>query len=155
MYPGRWNRKGQRVVYTSLSLSTAVLETLAHSDKTEVPDNFVKMEIEISFPPLSEKPITELGSRLRRTSTTYWQHFIRVHQSIASAQADINDYNYRRHRFEIARLIPSVIVPEFNVVLNPASRFFQGLVKLMSVEPFEFDPRLFPEVASKSSAGTS
>ena len=47
-----------------------------------------------------------------------------------------------------SRFIQSVIVPELNVVLNPAAKVFRGLVKIVSVEPFEFDPRLFPENAS-------
>ncbi|MBV9223793.1 MAG: RES domain-containing protein [Acidobacteriaceae bacterium] len=75
MYPGRWNCKGQRVVYTSLSLSTAVLETLAHTDKTEIPDNLVKMEIEISFPP--SIIATELGSPPNSPAQN-WQRFISV-----------------------------------------------------------------------------
>jgi RES domain-containing protein len=154
MFPGRWNHKGQRVIYTSLSLSTAVLETLAHLDKTEIPDNYVKMEIEISFPPPSEETAASSRLHLRKTSTTPWQRFMSVHQSIAAAQADLDTYKIHRERFEIARLIPSVIVPEYNVVLNPASKFFQRLVKLVSVEPFEFDPRLFPERASKGTSET-
>ena len=151
MYPGRWNCKGQRVVYTSLSLSTAVLETLAHTDKTEIPDNLVKMEIEISFPP--SIIATELGSP-PNAPTQNWQRFISVRQSIAAAKAHPDIYNY--DHLELARLIPSIIVPEYNVVLNPASGNFQHLVRLVSVEPFEFDPRLFPENATfKRSTGIS
>jgi RES domain-containing protein len=132
MYPGRWNRKGQCVVYTSLSLSTAVLETLALIDKTEIPDNLVKMEIEISIP--SEIPVNmELNlPPLPKSSNVH--SLISVRQSIAAAKADPDMYNYGR--FELGRCIPSVIVPEFNVVLNPAAKIFQRFVKLVSVVPF-------------------
>jgi len=41
--------------------------------------------------------------------------------------------------------VPSVIVPVWNVVLYPQARGFRDQVSLQSVEPFEFDPRLFPE----------
>ena len=141
MYPGRWNRQGQRVVYASLNLSTAVLETLAHTDKTEIPDNLVKMEIEINLP-------------FSSASTTEWQRFVSIRRSIAAAKTDPGIYSYSN--LEIARLIPSVIIPEFNVVLNPVSKAFQSLVKIVSIEPFKFDPRLFPESAiSKSIAEKS
>ena len=79
---------------------------------------------------------------------------IKLYQSLAIAKADPNIHSYARP--ELARLIPSVIVPEFNMLLNPASKFFRHLVKLVSIEPFEFDPRLFPEGASfRGVAGTS
>jgi hypothetical protein len=41
--------------------------------------------------------------------------------------------------------IPSVIVPVWNVVLYPEGVGFWEHVSLISLEPFEFDPRLFPE----------
>jgi hypothetical protein len=41
--------------------------------------------------------------------------------------------------------LPSVIVPEWNVVLFPEHPDFWKRVKLISIEPFEYDPRLFPE----------
>ncbi len=112
MYSGRWNCKGQRIIYTSLSLSTAILETLAHLDKTDIPDDFVKMEIEVT-------------SLSHATSTPGWPPFITFHRSITAAKADPNIHNYGRS--ELARLIPSVIVPEYNVMLNPASKFFDIL----------------------------
>lgn len=44
--------------------------------------------------------------------------------------------------------VPSVIVPAWNVVLYPQGAGFWDHVSLESVDPFEFDPRLFPEDAS-------
>jgi hypothetical protein len=49
------------------------------------------------------------------------------------------------HPFAIA--IPSVVVPVWNVVLYPTASGFRDHVLLESVEPFEFDPRLFPDDA--------
>jgi hypothetical protein len=44
----------------------------------------------------------------------------------------------------IAFIVPSVIVPEYNVVLYPRSANFEPeLVRIESVEPFQFDPRMF------------
>jgi hypothetical protein len=41
--------------------------------------------------------------------------------------------------------LPSVIVPAWNVVLYPEGTGFWDHVSLETVEPFEFDPRLFPD----------
>lgn len=45
--------------------------------------------------------------------------------------------------------VPSVIVPVWNVVLYPQATGFWDHVSLESVDAFEFDPRLFPEDATK------
>jgi hypothetical protein len=47
--------------------------------------------------------------------------------------------------FPLAMAVASVIVPEWNVVLYPNHYRFWDRVKLVSVAPFAFDPRLFPE----------
>jgi hypothetical protein len=44
----------------------------------------------------------------------------------------------------IALVTPSVIVPEYNVVLYPRPENFEPeFVRIESVEPFDFDPRMF------------
>ena len=44
----------------------------------------------------------------------------------------------------IAFIVPSVIVPEYNVVLYPRPENFEPeFVRIESVEPFEFDARMF------------
>jgi hypothetical protein len=48
----------------------------------------------------------------------------------------------------IAMAVPSVIVPVWNVVLYPDAPGFWERVSLASVEPVEFDPRLFPSDAT-------
>ena len=45
MYPGRWNERGQAVIYASEHYSTALLETLARTG--EMPRNLHYVEIEI------------------------------------------------------------------------------------------------------------
>jgi hypothetical protein len=49
----------------------------------------------------------------------------------------------------IAFVVPSVIVPEYNVVLYPRAEDFEPeLVRIESVEPFEFDARMFAELTA-------
>ena len=47
-YGGRWNHIGVAVVYTSQSLSLAVLEYLVNLPITDLPDDLVSVQIEIS-----------------------------------------------------------------------------------------------------------
>jgi hypothetical protein len=47
----------------------------------------------------------------------------------------------------IAFMVPSVIVPEYNVVLYPRPENFEPeLVRIESIQPFEFDPRMFQNI---------
>lgn len=47
----------------------------------------------------------------------------------------------------IAFIVPSVIVPEYNVVLYPRPENFEPeFVRIESIAPFAFDPRLFEEM---------
>lgn len=47
----------------------------------------------------------------------------------------------------IAFVVPSVIVPEYNVILYPRPVNFEPeFVRIESLEPFEFDPRLFEQI---------
>ena len=47
----------------------------------------------------------------------------------------------------VAFIVPSVIVPECNAVLYPRPENFEPeFVSIESVEPFEFDPRMFESI---------
>jgi hypothetical protein len=49
----------------------------------------------------------------------------------------------------IGLVVPSVIIPEYNVVLYPRDRRFEPeFVKIDLIEPFDFDRRFFNEVAA-------
>ncbi len=50
----------------------------------------------------------------------------------------------------IAFIVPSVIVPEYNVVLYPRPENFEPeFVRIESVQPFEFDPRIFEPMPAR------
>lgn len=51
----------------------------------------------------------------------------------------------------LAVAVPSVIVPVWNVILFPQANAFWDHVSLESIEPFDFDPRLFPDQTPKES----
>jgi len=45
----------------------------------------------------------------------------------------------------MALVVPSAVAAAWNVVLYPDALGFWDHVSLRNVEPFDFDPRLFPE----------
>ena len=50
MYGGMWNHRGTPVVYTSSSLSLAVLELLAHLDDDDLAKDYVGIPADIPDP---------------------------------------------------------------------------------------------------------
>ncbi len=42
---GRWNRKGIAALYTAQNASLTVVEVLVHLDKTELPEDYVMLEM--------------------------------------------------------------------------------------------------------------
>lgn len=123
-YPGRWNRKGQRAVYCSLTRSLAALEVLAHLPKDNYPSGYSLLTIEL-------QP-TDLVLRRTLQSTAEWWTQFGPHLSEAE-----DDF--------LCLIAPSVIVPEYNATLYPRRGIFEpDLVHIASLEPFEFDARHFP-----------
>ncbi len=124
---GRWNRADQEAIYTSTEISTTWLERLVHTPKSMVPKNLALMEIHLDLSGISATtngPFT-------------------VHRSLKAAKFWV-DLLQPQARPPIAMAVPSAIVPVWNVVLYPDAPGFWGRVSLASVEPVEFDPRLFP-----------
>ncbi len=52
----------------------------------------------------------------------------------------------------VAMAVPSVIVPAWNVVLYPQAKGFWRHVAVESINPFDYDPRLFPPDALPESS---
>ncbi len=44
---GRWNRKGIAALYAAENAFLAVVEVLVHLDKTEIPEDYVLLEISV------------------------------------------------------------------------------------------------------------
>jgi RES domain-containing protein len=126
---GRWNRIGQEAVYTSTEISAPWLERLVHTPKDLIPTNLVLMEIHLDLGDGSSQPPGHLS----------------VFPSLRVARQQLfgtTDPNSPWSPLAVA--LPSVVVPVWNVVLYPRARQFWDRIKLVSVEPVEFDPRLFP-----------
>ena len=124
---GRWNSKGQSVVYTSMTISLSLLELVIHSASYEeikshllmkivIPDNFVTSLKDLSLKPTW--PDDPAYSRFIGDS------FLRTKKSLLLK-------------------VPSAIIPEeYNVLINPLHPDIKK-VKIVSASPFQFDARLF------------
>ncbi len=141
LFPGRWNRSGEKALYTSVEQGTTVLERLVHTPKDEIPSDLAMMRIRISGvwarSPSGLDDSRTGGRFLALSSLTEGRAAFRRLAGLAGSES---------HPFAIA--VPSVIVPVWNVVLYPAETGFSDHVTLEGVEPFEFDPRLFPDTAA-------
>lgn len=144
LFPGRWNKAREEAIYTCTERGTTILERLAHTPKDRIAANLALMTIELS----GTWSAASRGAFDPGTGATF--------QAIASlskaARLFHPDYGFSSpfespstHPFAVA--VPSVIAPVWNVVLYPNRLGFWQHVSLASVEPFTFDPRLFPEDA--------
>jgi RES domain-containing protein len=128
---GRWNSRGQWVVYTSGSLSLAALEMLVHLNP---PVSFRWVAIPCEFD----------ESFVERIEPTALPKTWRQYPAPGSIRV-VGDAWLKEARSAVLA-VPSVIVPrEWNYLLNPAHPDF-GRLAIGEAEPFAFDERL-PGVA--------
>lgn len=124
---GRWNSSGVAVVYTSATLSLALVEVLVHLASGILPAySAVPIEFE-------ELLVTSLAQDQLPAN---WKE----HPPPAETKA-IGDQWVADRKTPLLR-VPSVVVPhEFNYVLNPLHPAFPRVRKGTPVS-FPFDPRL-------------
>ena len=129
-YGGRWNHIGVALVYTSQSLSLAVLEYLVNLPITDLPGDLVSLQIEIPNDlPRVEVTIKELPDN--------W----RTYPSVEELK-DIGTDWVRRATVPIL-VVPSVVIPsELNYLINPIHPL-SDRVEILSVDAFALDTRLY------------
>lgn len=129
LYGSRWVPKGFRAVYTSETLSLAVLETLVHMDPVQMTG--IHVVIPTDLPPELPSEVVRReqlpeGWRERLNDSTL--------QQIGRAWLQTGK--------TVALIVPSAVVPmETNIILNPAHPDFSQL-SIGQPEPFQFDGRL-------------
>jgi len=124
---GRWNSVGTAVVYTSATLSLALVETLVHVPSGLLPAyTAVPIDFEDSL-----VAVVEAADLLPN-----WKK-----QPAPPETRAIGDAWAASSRSALLR-VPSVVVPiEFNYVINPKHRDF-GRIRIGAPMPSPFDPRL-------------
>jgi RES domain-containing protein len=136
--PGRWNLKGQEAIYTSLNSSTTLLERFVHTPKDQIPTNLAKMTIR-----LAGKWQLSGGVLVNDRSDAV----IHVFESLQVAETGVWPVLHGI-TVPLGVAVPSVLDPQWNVILYPRSSFFSTHVELERVAPFRYDRRMFPEKAT-------
>jgi len=108
--PGRWNKKGEPVVYTATSVALATLETAAHVNPTGLPLNKFLVQIVVSPKAWTRREVLDISA----IGPTW-----KAVPSGATSERAGSDW--LRSRRSVLLLVPSVIAPEEHCVLiNPA-----------------------------------
>jgi RES domain-containing protein len=127
---GRWNSRGQGMVYTSGTLSLAALEVFVHMEVEDVATMLawirvgVPIEVKIEYLEVAQLPPDWRSIPAPAVLATMGDRWFRLGSTAILA-------------------VPSVVIPiEYNYLINPSHPDF---IKLMVESPqaFELDPRLW------------
>ncbi len=127
---GRWNSRGQGMVYTSGTLSLAALEVFVHMEIEDVATMLayirvdVPTEVKIEYLEVAQLPPDWRNIPAPTVLATMGDNWFLLGSTAILA-------------------VPSVVIPiEYNYLINPSH---PDLVKLMvqPPQPFELDPRLW------------
>lgn len=127
-YPGRWNSKGVRMLYTAQSASLAMLETVVHIAGLRITAAYCLVVLDI--------PDTLITHINKDDLPDNWNSF-----PSPDSVKRIGDFFVKTGRFLSLR-VPSAIVPEdYNYLINPLHRNFSD-IRVVHQRPFAFDGRL-------------
>jgi RES domain-containing protein len=125
LYPGRWNKAGERMVYMADSLALAVLETLVHLEAEAVAQPYVAIEFQVQ-----NAAIESLGAL-----PAGWQRDLAATRELGSRWL---------HAGKTPALqVPSVLVPDGNDLLVAPARAAAGQLRELRRLDYLWDDRLF------------
>lgn len=124
---GRWNSRGNAVLYTSQSIALCVTEIAVHVPLGILPKDYDLIHIEIP-----DDNILEV-KRLPKD----WQTFPH-----ADSTQKIGDKFLRDKKYLVLKVPSAAVQGEFNFLVNPRHPDFDK-VKIKKKEKFSFDERLF------------
>ena len=127
---GRWNSIGVPMLYTAESRALCALEIAVHTPLNVVPVDYFMATLYI--------PDTIAITEIRPDKLpVHWNAFP------ASKQTQNLGNNFLKECKFLAMRVPSAIVPgDHNILFNPNHPDFKTL-KIVTIDPFEFDQRLF------------
>jgi RES domain-containing protein len=129
-YGGRWNSKGNAVVYTSHSRALAAIELAVHLPLSIAPTHLKLVTIEIP----DDISIFQIDSSILHTDWILFPH----HPSTKK----IGDTWISENEHLLMQAPSAVIAGDFNILINPAHPDFHK-IKIADTEDFNFDRRLF------------
>lgn len=126
MYGGRWNPKGMRMLYTSQSLSLAMLEMLVNLSNDQFQRQLVAVRLELP---------DDLGCHVPRELPDSWRAFPHAADSVEMGEKFLNSGQL------VMRVPSAVVASEFNYLLNPMHDLFDR-VRYLDSSPILLDRRL-------------
>ncbi|WP_373523084.1 RES family NAD+ phosphorylase [Aquiflexum sp.] len=125
---GRWNKKGRAVLYCSEAPALALLEIVVN-----IPPMFQSdlQLLTLEIPDVKVKLIER--DRLPEN----WFHY-----PAPRILAEIAEEYYRDQELLGLKVPSAVFHQQYNILINPMSKHFHK-IKVISSEPFVFDPRLY------------
>jgi len=127
LYGSRWNSAGKPMLFTAQTISLALLETLVHLDRMEIPPDYRLLHIKIPDS-LSIAEISASRLKLKWEEDFDYTRFIGTEFLSADKSAILK--------------VPSALIPdEFNFLLNPLHKDFDK-VTIVKSTVFKFDNRL-------------
>jgi len=128
MAGGRWNKKGRAVVYCSASPALSLLEIVVN-----IPPMF-QADLKLLTLEIPDQHLKDINEEKLPEN---WFHY-----PAPRVLAEIAEEYYQKKEI-LALKVPSAVVhQQHNFLINPKSRYFQK-VKIKSLDPFIFDPRLY------------
>ncbi|MFZ4705506.1 MAG: RES family NAD+ phosphorylase [Bacteroidales bacterium] len=126
---GRWNSKGIAMVYTSESRALSTTEIAVHTPLGNIPKDYEIVSIEIPEDLIGEVDINSLPSG--------WNSILHSRMTQEIGDRFISENNF------LVFKVPSAVVPgDHNYLINPNHRDISK-IKILLVERFSFDERLF------------
>ena len=127
----RWNVAGQTVLYTGSSRSLSTLELVVHRSAIEPTQNYKVMVISVADEDrlVQQVQIRDLPARWRKMS------------AYPALQKFGSDW-YRKKETLLLKVPSSVIVQEYNYLINVTHPDFATMVKLIRTEDYFWDGRL-------------
>lgn len=127
---GRWNSKGNALIYTSESRALCTTEIAVHTPLGNVPLDYCITSFQIP----NDISILEIKSA---DIPNDWKSFPHPHSTQQIGDKFISDNKF------LVMKVPSVVVQgEFNYLINPNHKGINK-IKVLKSEPFTFDERLF------------
>lgn len=127
---GRWNAKGTAMIYTSASRALCMVEIMVHIPAGIIPKDCclvsisIPDEIDISGAGLKDLPENWNRNPIPASTQQIGNHFVSAQEALVLK-------------------VPSAIVnDEWNYLINPLHQEFKD-VKIIAIDPFSFDSRLF------------
>lgn len=121
------------MVYTSLSLPLAALETFVHLDPPDAPADLVSLSAEI---PLTKEQLLHAQKEILSRLPPQWKERSAAHTRQIGAE-------WAKSLRSVALPVPSVVIDgEWNLLLNPQH---PGMKQIVISKPkhFRFDERMF------------